>query len=84
MTSDFDNSEKYFMWSIGVFMFYQISDRTPFDGKNQIEIASKIITGDYQFKPDAMWQDQSAESKHFIMKCLEKDLRKRLTIKEAL
>jgi len=43
-------TEKCDIWSIGVLMFFLLSGRPPFDGKDEEEITKRVRTGHYSLQ----------------------------------
>jgi len=81
--SDYDN--KVDIWSLGVIMYFLICGYLPFNDKNNnfTKIAADITKGQIKFDP-SIWSRISSESKDLVMKCLERDVKKRLNILEFL
>ena len=48
-------------WSVGVLAYFILSGQPPFMGRNDIEISNKIMTCDYQMKPD-LWEPISKDA----------------------
>jgi len=48
-------------WSVGVLAYFILSGQPPFMGRNDIEISSKIMTCDYQMKPE-LWEPISKDA----------------------
>ena len=56
----------------------------PFSGKDEHEIAKNVVYSKVNFEKKPIWKEISDEAKDFITKLLEKDLKKRIEMKEAL
>src|SRR5687767_4135091 len=76
-------TEKCDIWSCGVILYILLCGFPPFGGKNDKDILSKILIGEYHFRePD--WNRISDAAKDFIRKMLEYDPVKRYSAQEAL
>ena len=64
-------------------MYCLFSSRFPFEGKTEEEIISKILSGKFEFDVE-LFNDVSEEAKDLISQCLKYDVRKRITVTEAL
>ena len=71
-------------WSLGVMAYLMLSGSLPFVGKDEHEIAKNVIYSKVDFEKKPIWKQISKEAKDFISKLLEKDLKKRIEMKEAL
>ena len=71
------------IWACGVLMYCLLSGHFPFDGQNEEEITSKILSGKFEFDID-LFNNITEEAKDLITKCLKYDESKRITIPEAL
>ena len=71
------------IWACGVLMYCLLSGHFPFDGQNEEEITSKILSGKFEFDID-LFNNVTEEAKDLITKCLKYDVSKRITIPEAL
>ena len=76
-------NEKCDLWSCGVILYILLCGSPPFYGKNEKEIFSKVICGNYSFK-QKIWTKISKEAKSLVKKLLELNPSKRLSAKEAL
>jgi calcium-dependent protein kinase len=76
-------NEKCDLWSCGVILFILLSGSPPFYGKNEKEIFSKILSGNYSFR-NKIWNKISEEAKDLVKKLLEINPEKRLSAKDAL
>ena len=76
-------NEKCDLWSCGVILYILLCGSPPFYGKNEKEIFSKIIYGNFSFK-HKIWNKISSEAKNLVQKLLEVNPEKRLSAKEAL
>ena len=61
-----------------------LSGSLPFTGKNEHEIAKNVVYSKVDFEKKPIWKEISNEAKDFILKLLEKDLKKRIDMKTAL
>mmetsp|Transcript_41939 Transcript_41939/g.88044 ORF Transcript_41939/g.88044 Transcript_41939/m.88044 type:complete len:213 (-) Transcript_41939:2-640(-) len=71
------------LWSIGVVSYILLCGYPPFDGANDGETRSSVLSGEYNF-PSKDWKDISKEAKDFIRRLLQMDATKRMTAEEAL
>mmetsp|Transcript_14802 Transcript_14802/g.22045 ORF Transcript_14802/g.22045 Transcript_14802/m.22045 type:complete len:438 (+) Transcript_14802:459-1772(+) len=71
------------LWSMGVICYMMLSATSPFHGKNDIEVRSKIIEGKYEMPPEYFGK-VSPEARDFISKLLVKDTETRMTAEQAL
>ena len=71
-------------WSLGVMTYLMLSGSLPFAGKNEKEIAKAVVYNKVDFNRKPIWKEISKEAKDFITKLLEKDLKKRIDMKNAL
>ena len=71
-------------WSLGVMTYLMLSGSLPFVGKDEHEIAKNVVYSKVDFEKRPIWSKISKEAKDFISKLLEKDLKKRIEMKEAL
>ncbi|CAG9331723.1 unnamed protein product [Blepharisma stoltei] len=71
------------IWAIGVITYVMLSGNFPFYGRNNKEIFSKIITGDYRFA-ESPWHNVSSCAKNFIRQLLVVKPKKRLSAFQAL
>ena len=76
-------NEKCDIWSVGVILYILLCGRAPFTGHNHNEILSKIKIGNYDLKRKP-FDTISIEAKDLIKKCLEMNVNKRISAKEAL
>ena len=84
-----ENIDDYFqieadMWAIGVILFCLISGYHPFDDENNDKLVNQILSCDYDFHPEEVWDCISSECKDLIEKMLEPNVQKRLTPEQAL
>ncbi|XP_061671680.1 death-associated protein kinase 2a isoform X2 [Syngnathoides biaculeatus] len=71
------------MWSIGVITYILLSGASPFLGETKQETLKNISTINYEFDEE-FFCNTSDLAKNFISHLLERDKKKRLTIKDAL
>lgn len=73
------------MWSLGVVLFMLLGGYPPFyePDDDQKTMFRKIVNCEYQFHPEN-WEDVSEEAKDLIRGLLELDVKKRLTVDQAL
>ena len=71
-------------WSLGVMTYLMLSGSLPFSGKSEKEIAKAVVYNKVDFNKKPIWKEISKEAKDFILKLLEKDLKKRIDMKTAL
>ena len=71
------------IWSSGVLMYCLLCGHFPFDGENEDEIVSKILSHKYEFDIES-FNGISEEAKDLISKCLIYDPNKRINIHQAL
>jgi calcium-dependent protein kinase len=71
------------VWSLGVVMFFLLTGRQPFKGKNMSELLSNILNCRYSFN-DPKWNLVSEEAKDLISRLLVVDPLLRLSIPSAL
>jgi calcium-dependent protein kinase len=76
-------NEKCDLWSCGVILYILLCGSPPFYGKNEKEIFSKILYGNFSFR-HKIWNKVSNEAKNLVQKLLEINPQKRLSAKEAL
>ena len=73
------------IWSLGVILFFLISGNLPFNDKNNNlhKIAVEITSGEIKF-PGSIWKRTSEDAKNLVLKCMERDVKKRIDIKGFL
>ncbi|CAC5377020.1 MYLK [Mytilus coruscus] len=71
------------IWSLGVICYVLLSGLSPFMGDSDGETLSNVTQGDFDFDDEA-FEEISEEARHFIEKCLLKDMRKRITISQCI
>ena len=76
-------NEKCDTWSVGVILYMTLAGVAPFDGKNDDDIIRHIRIGKYN-KNDERYAKHSDEVKDLVDQLLVKDIKKRLSAKEAL
>lgn len=67
---------------MGVVMYILLSGKVPFPGRNELEIISNVIKGEFHFNHEA-FKHISNECKDLICHLLEKDVNQRYTADEA-
>lgn len=80
-----DYNNKVDIWSLGIILFFLICGYLPFNDKNNNtkNIASEITKGSIKFDPN-IWNRMSKETKDLVLKCLERQIDKRINIMEFL
>ena len=71
------------MWSLGVILYILICGFPPFYDEDETALFRSIKTANYEFI-SPYWDDASPDVLDLIQKCLELDVSKRITAKEAL
>lgn len=71
------------MWSLGVMCFMLLAGFPPFFGETDAQTLRMVKEGRFVFQV-SQWHSVSKGCKHFIKRCLEVDLSKRLTAIEGL
>ena len=76
-------NEKCDIWSCGVILYILLSGNVPFNGRDEREITQKIKLGKFDLnrKP---FDNISEEAKDLIKQCLEMNVNKRISAKEAM
>ncbi len=76
-------NEKCDIWSCGVILYILLCGNVPFNGRDEREITQKIKLGKFDLnrKP---FDNISEEAKDLIKQCLEMNVNKRISAKEAL
>lgn len=67
---------------MGVVMYILLSGKVPFPGRNELEIISNVIKGEFHFNHEA-FKSISTECKDLICRLLEKDADMRYTAQQA-
>ena len=76
-------NEKCDLWSCGVILYILLCGSPPFYGKNEKEIFSKILSGNFSFR-HKIWNKISNEAKNLVKRMLEINPDKRLSARDAL
>jgi serine/threonine protein kinase len=50
------------IWSLGVIAYFMLSGCPPFHGKDEVAIQKKILTCNYSFDNNAVWDKISADA----------------------
>ena len=67
---------------MGVVLYILLSGKVPFPGRNELEIISNVIKGEFHFNHDA-FKTVSADCKDLICHLLVKDATARFSAEEA-
>jgi calcium/calmodulin-dependent protein kinase I len=67
---------------MGVVQYILLSGKVPFPGRNELEIISNVVKGEFHFNHEA-FKTVSAECKDLICHLLVKDVNKRFSAEEA-
>ena len=70
-------------WSLGIFLYLLLSGNTPFTAESQEKTFHNIQNAPLEFDRPG-WEKVSKEAKDLITGLLEKDPKKRLTLKEVI
>lgn len=68
---------------MGVVLYILLSGKVPFPGRNELEIISNVIKGEFHFNHDA-FKSVSDECKDLIRNLLKKDVKQRISASDAL
>jgi serine/threonine protein kinase len=68
---------------MGVVLYIMLSGKVPFPGRNELEIISNVIKGEFHFNHEA-FKNLSSECKDLICNLLQKDVNKRYSALDAL
>nr|XP_024366455.1 CDPK-related protein kinase-like isoform X2 [Physcomitrium patens] len=71
------------VWSVGVITYILLCGSRPFWARTESGIFRAVLRADPSFE-EAPWPSVSAESKDFVKRLLNKDMRKRMTAAQAL
>ena len=84
MLLDLPYDSKIDEWSIGILTFLLLCGKLPFsDEHSEREVARQTIHEKLSFS-QPIWEKKSKEAKDFVNKLLNKDPKKRMSVKEAL
>jgi serine/threonine protein kinase len=75
-------TSKIDLWSMGVVLYILLSGKVPFPGRNELEIISNVVKGEFHFNHEA-FKSVSADCKDLICHLLVKDVNKRFSAEEA-
>lgn len=67
---------------MGVVLYILLSGKVPFPGRNELEIISNVVKGEFHFNHDA-FKTVSDDCKDLICHLLVKDVNKRYSAEEA-
>lgn len=67
---------------MGVVLYILLSGKVPFPGRNELEIITNVVKGEFHFNHDA-FKNVSADCKDLICHLLVKDVNKRYSAEEA-
>jgi myosin-light-chain kinase len=67
---------------MGVVLYILLSGKVPFPGRNELEIITNVVKGEFHFNHDA-FKNVSTECKDLINHLLVKDVNKRYSAEEA-
>lgn len=67
---------------MGVVQYILLSGKVPFPGRNELEIITNVVKGEFHFNHEA-FKTVSAECKDLICHLLVKDVNKRFSAEEA-
>ncbi|KAJ8319889.1 hypothetical protein KUTeg_001476 [Tegillarca granosa] len=70
------------IWSLGVICYVLLSGLSPFMGDNDAETLSNVTMGEFDFDDEA-FDEISDNAKDFISNALQKNMKKRFTIKQC-
>ena len=76
-------NEKCDIWSCGVILYILLCGNVPFNGRDEREITQKIKLGKFDLNRSP-FEQISDEGKDLIKQCLEMNVNKRISAKEAL
>ena len=71
------------VWSSGCVAYVLLSGKPPFNGKTKEQVYERILRKDLDFKTRE-WKSISKDAQNFLLKVLEKDPVKRISVAEAL
>ena len=72
------------MWALGVIIFVLLAGKHPFDADSDRKLFNKILSCDYDFVPENIWENISKECIELIRKLLEPKIEERYTPEQAL
>jgi serine/threonine protein kinase len=71
------------MWSVGVVLYVMLCGYTPFTEESQEKMFERIKLGDWKFDSND-WAHVTDEAKDLIKRCMDTNVDKRITAREAL
>jgi calcium-dependent protein kinase len=76
-------NEKCDVWSLGVITYVLLSGEPPFGGESDIEILKSVLYGKLKFDK-VIWKSTSAQAQNIIMKMMERNVDKRISMSRAM
>ncbi|VWU50087.1 calcium-dependent protein kinase, putative [Hepatocystis sp. ex Piliocolobus tephrosceles] len=71
------------IWALGVMVFFMLTGRYPFEGKNTPKVVDEILNKNINWK-DKEFSSLSVEAVDFLKRLLERNEKKRMTANQAL
>ncbi|KMZ97532.1 hypothetical protein PVNG_03966 [Plasmodium vivax North Korean] len=71
------------IWALGVMVFFMLTGKYPFEGKNTPKVVDEILNKNINWKSKE-FSSLSVEAVDFLKKLLERNEKKRLTAYQAL
>ena len=72
------------LWSIGVLLYVMLSKTMPFRAKEVDQLLKQVVRAKLNFKPEEKWKHISKDAMDLISSLVNKDVSKRLTIKDVI